>query len=352
MTPEVLGFTPDGHPVHAFTLSNARGLQLRVMEWGATLLSLRVPDRNGDLADVVLGHQGLQGYLAGPAFLGGVVGRYANRIGGASFVIDGQVSSVTPNEAPNHLHGGARGFDKRLWTGQMQGGAEGDRVVFARTSPAGEEGYPGTLTVQVSYHLTRHDALVVDYRGSTDAPTVVNLTQHAYFNLAGEGDVLDHVLTLNADGFTPVDGALLPTGAVTSVEATPLDFRSPRRLGDGIHADDDLVGGGGGYDHNFVLNRAGIADGELALAGRLDHPASGRRLEVFTTEPGLQLYTANFPAGTISDRTGAPYPSHPGVCLETQHFPDSPNKHQFPTTVLRPGERYRSRTVFKFGVVE
>jgi aldose 1-epimerase len=342
------GKTASGEEVALYTLTNGRGMEVRTMARGATILSIRVPDRAGKLADVTLGYDTLAGYESdGNPFFGNVVGRYANRIGGASFTLDGKKYPLAANNAPNRLHGGPRGFDKYVWTGQdvARDGAVG--VEWSMTSPDGDEGYPGTLKATVTYLLTPKDELVVEYLATTDKPTVVNLTQHAYFNLGGEGSgsILDHVVQIHASRYTPVAPGLIPTGELAPVAGTPLDFRKPERIGARIEAAHEQMKLGSGYDHNWVIDRRG--DG-LVHAAHVVEPKSGRVMDVHTTEPGLQVYTANF-LDTVG-KGGHKYGRRDAVCFETQHYPDSPNKKDFPPTVLRPGETYRSKTVFAFSV--
>ena len=319
-------------------------MTVSVLEYGAIVQSIRVPDRDGQIADVVLGYDTVAGYERDRFYLGAVVGRCAGRIGGAAFTLDGARHALSPNDPPNHLHGGFRGFGKVTWRAREIE----DGVVLEHTSPDGDEGYPGTLDVRVTYTLSRENVLAVEYHAVTDRPTPVSLTQHAYFNLVGEGsgDVLDHELTVHAASFTPLNERLLPTGEIAPVEGTPLDFRAPHRVGERIGADDAQLRIAGGYDHNFVIDGA---PGVLRPAARLADPASGRVLEVFTTEPGMQLYTGNFLDGTAG-KHGHRYGPRAGLCLETQHFPDSPNRPGFPSVILRPGEAYRSRTEFRFSV--
>lgn len=343
------GSMPDGRAIECFTLANARGCEARVITYGGIVVSLRVPDRAGTLDDVVLGHDDLAGYLVGSAYFGAIVGRYGNRIANGRFSLDGRTYELARNDGAHHLHGGVRGFDRAVWTPEI---AERDGVaalVLRHRSPDGDEGYPGTLDAEVAYALTDDDALVVDYRATTDRPTHVNLTQHSYFNLAGAGrrDILAHELTIDADAYLPVDAALIPTGAPAPVAGTPFDFRTPHAIGARIDADDAQLRHGRGYDHTFVVRRDGAG---LAHAARLADPSTGRTLDVRTTEPGLQLYTGNFLDGGIRGKAGRVYVRRSGLCLETHHFPDSPNHPSFPSTVLRPGETYRSRTVFAFGV--
>jgi aldose 1-epimerase len=342
------GKTAGGEDVALYTLTNAHGMEVRTIARGATIVSIRVPDRTGALGDVTLGFDSLAGYEgdANP-FLGNVVGRYANRIGGAAFALDGKTYKLAANDGANHLHGGVRGFDKYVWKGKeiARDGAVG--VEWTMTSPDGDEGYPGTLKATVTYLLTPEDELVVEYLATTDKPTVVNLTQHAYFNLGGEGsgNVLDHVLQIHAARYTPVAPGLIPTGELAPVAGTPLDFTRPERIGARIEAAHEQMKLGSGYDHNWVLDRKG--DG-LVHAVRAVEPKSGRVMDVHTTEPGLQVYTANF-LDTVG-KGGHKYGRRDAVCFETQHYPDSPNKQDFPSTVLRPGETYRSKTVFAFSV--
>jgi aldose 1-epimerase len=340
VTREPFGRTRDGQPVAAFLLRNAQGMELRALTYGGIIASLRVPDRLGRSEDVVLGHRDLEGYLTASPYFGAIVGRYANRIAGGRFTLDGRDHVLATNDGRHHLHGGPRGFDKVVWSAaSFQSGSHAG-VAFSYTSEDGEEGYPGSLRAQVTCSLSDGNEVVFEYSATTDAPTHVNLSQHTYFNLAGEGtgNILGHRLTVHADRYTPVDAELIPTGALAEVAGTRFDFREPAALGARL---------GEGYDHNFVLNGSGSG---LRHAARLEDPHSGRRLDIHTTEPGLQLYTGNFLDGTIEGKSGRPYARHAGVCLETQHFPDSPHRPGFPTTVLRPGEVYRSTTVWAFGV--
>lgn len=343
------GNTADGRPVDLFTLRSANGIELRIMTYGGIVTSLRTPDRGGELDDVVLGFDALAPYLAGTPYFGAIIGRYANRIARGSFTLDGETYTLAKNEGQNQLHGGVRGFDKMVWGAKPFENAAERGIVLAYTSPDGDEGYPGRLETTVTYTLTDDHELIVDYRATTDRPTPVNLTQHSYFNLAGagNGDILDHELMIAASAFTPVDSTLIPTGEIAPVEGTPLDFRKPERIGSRIDADDTQLARAGGYDQNFVLDRS---DDGVELAARVTDPASGRMLEVRTTQPGLQFYTGNSLDGTITGRAGRVYGRRSALCLETQHFPDSPNQPSFPSTIMRPGEEYRSRTVFAFGV--
>ena len=344
VTTEPFGTTDDGHAVDLYTLTNANGVEVRAMTYGGIIVSLRVPDRDGKLDDVVLGYDTLDGYLTNnDPYFGAIIGRYGNRIGGATFDLDGETYALATNNGPNHLHGGLKGFDKVVW----QAEAGEDAVVFTYVSADGEEGYPGTLTASVTYRLTNRGELFVDYRATTDKATPVNLTQHAYFNLAGAGNILGHELTLHASRFTPVDSTLIPTGELRSVDGTPFDFLQPTVIGARINQDEEQLNRGGGYDHNFVLD---VGADSLAPAARVYEPTTGRALDIHTTEPGVQFYTGNFLDGSITGKGGRVYAYRYGFCLETQHFPDSPNQPDFPTTILRPGEVYASRTVFAFSV--
>ncbi len=347
MKREPFGKMPDGKPVERFTLTNTAGVELRAISFGGIITSLRVPDRNGKPGDIVLGFDRLDGYLADHPFFGAIIGRYGNRIGRGQFTLDGRTYKLATNNGPNHLHGGTKGFDKVLWSAEPVDGK--NAIVFTRSSPDGEEGYPGSLRVQVTYTLTDSSELVVDYRATSDKPTVVNLTQHSYFNLAGQasGDILRHQLMVNADRYTPVDDTLIPTGELAAVAGTPFDFRKPADVGARIDQPDPQLKNGQGYDHNWVLNRRGTG---LQLAARVSEPTTGRTMEIRTTEPGIQFYSGNFLDGKLTGKDGAQYKRRTGFCLETQHFPDSPNKPKFPSTTLRPGTEYRSSTVFTFGV--
>jgi aldose 1-epimerase len=342
--------THDGRSVTLYTLTNSHGVEVRTMNYGGIIISIRVPDRKGQVADIVLGHDTLEGYIPNPPYLGAIVGRYANRIANGSFTLDGKTYTLPKNDGPNTLHGGTtRTFDKVVWDGaplaKQKTGATG--VAFTYLSKDGDDGFPGNLKVKVSYTLTDSNELVIDYEATTDKATPINVSQHSYFNLAGEGngDILNHEVMINADRFTPVDKNLIPTGELRSVKGTSLDFTKPTKIGARIDDKYEQIVLGHGYDHNFVINRQG--DG-LTLAARVYEPTSGRFLEVSTTQPGLQFYTGNFLDGTITGKQGHVYKRRYGFCLETQHFPDSPNHPQFPTTILRPGETFRQKTVFKF----
>jgi aldose 1-epimerase len=349
ITSRVFGKTATGTAVTLYTLKNVHGLEAAIITYGATLVSLKTPDRSGKLDDIVLGFDTMEGYLNNRPHFGSIVGRYGNRIAKGKFSIDGKEYTLARNNGENSLHGGLVGFDKVLWTAKPVTRKEGPALELTYVSKDGEEGYPGTLTTTVVYTLTEADELRIDYRATTDKPTVVNLTNHSYFNLAGQGtgDILKHELRLDADRFTPVDAGLIPTGELRPVDGTPFDFRKPTAIGARIGASDEQIGFGKGYDHNFVLN--GKA-GTLRAVARVSEPTTGRTMEVSTTEPGVQFYTGNFLDGSVRGKGGKPMNLRFGFCLETQHFPDSPNKPAFPSTLLRPGETYTSTTVFKFGV--
>jgi aldose 1-epimerase len=343
------GTTPDGRTVELFTLTNAHGIEVRAMTYGATIVSIKTPDRDGHLGDIALGFDSLSGYLTESPYFGAVVGRYGNRIAKGRFTLDGTIYHLATNNGPNHLHGGVKGFDKEVWTGVPFQSDSGVGVAFSYTSPDGDEGYPGTLSAHVRYTLTDDDQLIVNYEATTDKATPLNLTQHTYFNLTGNAsrDILDHVIQIDADSMTPVDSTLIPTGVIAPVAGTPFDFRTPTAIGARIGQDNEQLKFAGGYDHNFVLRRSGPG---LVPAAHVVEPTSGRTLDVLTTQPGLQFYSGNFLDGTITGKGGQVYGHRFGFCLETQHYPDSPNHPDFPSTILRPGEEYQSTTVFRFGV--
>ncbi len=329
-----------------YTLTNAHGVEVRTMNYGGIVLSIRVPDRKGDFADVVLGHDALEGYIPNPPYFGAIVGRYANRIANGTFTLDGETYTLPKNDGPNTLHGGTtRTFDKVVWDAEPLKGKTG--VTFSYLSKEGDDGFPGNLKTTVSYTLTDSNELVINYEATTDKATPTNLSQHSYFNLKGEGngDILDHEIMINADRFTPVNKNLIPTGELRSVKDTPLDFTKPTKIGARIDDNYEQLVLAHGYDHNFVINRKG---NELVLAARVYEPTTGRLLEVSTTQPGVQFYTGNFLDGTITGKQGHVYKRRYGFCLETQHFPDSPNHPSFPSTILRPGEKLHEKTVFKF----
>ncbi|HVP90313.1 MAG TPA: aldose epimerase family protein [Terriglobales bacterium] len=345
VTKEPFGKLPDGAPVDVYTLANKNGLEARVMTYGAILVSLRLPDRSGRFDDVVLGFDGLAGYLAGHPYFGAVIGRYGNRIAKGKFTLGGATYTLAQNNNGNSLHGGLKGFDKVVWKAEPVPAFDAVGVRLTYLSKDGEEGFPGNLAVAVVYALTNADELRISYEATTDKATPVNLTNHAYWNLAGQGkgDILGHVLELEADRFTAVDSAanLIPTGEVADVNGTPLDFTAPHAIGERIGRVE------GGYDHNFVLRSSG---GKMALAARVWDPASGRVLEISTDQPGIQFYSGNFLDGTVKGKGGVAYGKHFGFCLETQHFPDSPNHPNFPSAILEPGKKYATTTVHKFSV--
>jgi aldose 1-epimerase len=354
------GTLNDGTDVPIYTLVNDAGMEARITPYGGTVVSLTAPDPDGTMADVVLGFDTLDEYLDHSPFFGCLVGRYGNRIADGEFTLDGETYTLATNDGPNHLHGGVEGFDKKLWAASARESEYGPSLRLTYTSRDGEEGYPGTLHVTVVYTLidegppasgrdigAASGALRIDYMATTDKPTVVNLTNHSYFNLsAGEAEtILDHKLMLNADHFTPVDETLIPTGEIRPVEGTPMDFRELTKVGARIDADDEQLELGGGYDHNWVLNGE---PGALRLAARVVDPATGREMKVHTTEPGVQLYTGNMMPETLPGKGNRTYVRRGGLCLETQHYPDSPNHPDFPSTRLDPGETYRSTTLFAF----
>lgn len=341
------GKTPSGEQVNLYTLRNASGVEVAITNYGARVVSLKVPDRSGKFDDVVLGFDSLDGYLKDNPYFGAIVGRYGNRIAKGEFTLDGKKYTLARNNGENSLHGGLKGFDKVVWSASKVSTSDGPGLELKYLSKDGEEGYPGNLNVAVTYSLTANNELKIDYDATTDKDTVLNVTNHSYFNLAGQGngDILDHLVMINADKFTPVNAGLIPTGELRPVEGTPFDFRKPIAIGARINDKDQQLIYGKGYDHNFVLNRTG--DG-LALAARVTDPKTGRVMEVLTTQPGLQFYTGNFLDGSIHGKGGKAYGQRSAFCMETQHFPDSPNQKAFPSTVLKPGERYRNTTVYRF----
>lgn len=340
------GVLPDGTPIDLWTLRNAGGSTVDVCTLGATVVAWQVPSESGTQLDIVLGFGTLEGYLSRPVYFGSTVGRFANRIANARFQLDGRSYELSANEPPHHLHGGRRGFDCRVWTGRADATAGDERVVFSYESADGEEGYPGTLRATVSFTLTDLDELVMTYWVSTTAATPVNLTNHCYFNLDGEGagDILDHSLQVCAQAYTPVTEGLIPDGRVLTVMDSPFDFRAAHAIGARLHQSDAQLQRAGGYDHNLVLDRF---DGRLRHVAVLANGAGRRSLHVSTTEPGLQLYTGNRLDGSLVGKSGRPYGRFGGICLETQHFPDSPNQPHFPSTILRPGRVYASTTVMR-----
>jgi len=343
------GTLPGGVDVAIYTLTSDSGVSARITPYGGIVVSLEVPDRDGVFGDVVLGFDTLDEYVDHNPFFGALVGRYGNRIAGGRFELDDETVALAKNNGPNHLHGGLKGFDKVVWDAVAMETAEGPSLVLAYTAADGEEGYPGALEVTVVYTVTE-DALRIDYCATTDKATVVNLTNHSYFNVSAGASptVLAQELMLAADAFAPTDATMIPTGEIRSVAGTPMDFRTPVAIGARIDVDDEQIQNGGGYDHNWVVNGA---FGDLRLAGRVTDPVTGRVMDVLTTEPGVQVYTMNQVGRGVLGKRGALYPRRGAICLETQHFPDSPNKPAFPSTVLRPGEEYRSTTVYRFTAV-
>jgi aldose 1-epimerase len=348
MQKQTFGKTEDGQQVDLYTLSNKNGVEVAITNYGGTVVLWKVPDRNGHIADVVLGYDNVKDYENGKAYFGATVGRYANRIAHGKFTLNGSTYTLAKNDGENHLHGGIKGFSKRVWTAKDVSGSNGQALELTYLSKDGEEGYPGNLSVTVVFTLTEKNELKIEYSATTDKDTVLNLTNHSYFNLAGQGsgDILSHQLTLNADRFTPVDATLIPTGELRKVKGTPFDFTQTTAIGARINQDDEQLKRGKGYDHNWVLNKTKL--GVLTLAAELYEPKSGRLLEVRTTEPGVQFYTGNFLDGSAHGKEGKVYNYRTGMCLETQHFPDSPNHPDFPSTVLKPGQRFHSTTIYKF----
>ncbi|MGH7710562.1 MAG: aldose epimerase family protein [Gemmatimonadaceae bacterium] len=344
------GRMPDGRQVDGYTIRNARGTSMHVIAYGAIITSLRTADPNGRFADVVLGFDSLDGYLKGSPYFGAIVGRYANRIAKGRFTLDGRTYQLPVNNGANSLHGGTRGFDKVVWNATSFENDTSASVVLTHVSPDGDMGYPGRVDVRVMYTLNDRDELAVDYLATTDKATPVNLSQHSYFNLAGDAqrDILGHLLQLNASRYTPVDSTLIPTGELAPVAGTPFDFRTPTAIGARVGGTHQQLVFGRGYDHNFALDRRGSG---LQHVARAVEPTSGRTLDVYSDQPGIQFYSGNFLDGSIRGKGGRVYAHRFGFCLETQHFPDSPNKPIFPSTILRPGEHYASRTVFRFGTV-
>ncbi|MGK7396849.1 MAG: aldose epimerase family protein [Candidatus Cyclobacteriaceae bacterium M3_2C_046] len=344
------GNTSDGEAVDLFTLTNADGMEAMVSNYGGSIVGLKVPDKNGDMADVVLGFENLQDYQEKGGSFGCIVGRFANRIAGGEFSLNGEQYQLEVNSPPNHIHGGKFGFCKRVWQAREFKSNRGVGVRLNLHSPDGEGNYPGNLDVQVEYLLTPDNALEISYHATTDKPTILNLTNHAYFNLAGQdqGSILDHRIMINAVSFTPVDENLIPTGDIAEVEGTPFDFSQYQAIGEGIEADHPQIQIGSGYDHNFVIRGN---PGSLRTAAKVYDPGSGRLMIVMTTSPGMQFYTGNFLSG-VSGKEGAIYARRTGFALETQHFPDSPNQPDFPSVTLNPGENYRQTTIYRFSIMK
>ncbi len=343
------GTTRDGQQTTIYTLTNTQGVEARITNYGGIVVSLKVPDRQGNMADVVLGYDSLASYQADSPYFGALVGRYGNRIANGKFTLDGKTYTLAQNNGKNQLHGGLQGFDKRVWnaTDISKDSTVGLKLTYV--SEDMEEGYPGKLSVEVTYTLRNDNALAIDYKATTDKKTVINLTNHSYFNLTGDpnNDILKHVLTLNASEFVPIDSTLIPTGKLLAVKGTPLDFEQPTPMGKNINAKDEQIDFGGGFDHCWVLNKQGT---RMSLAATVYEPTSGRYMEVTTTEPGVQFYTGNFLDGSNVGKKGIPYEKRHGFCLETEHYPDSPNQPDFPSVELAPGDTYTTSTVYKFSV--
>ncbi len=353
------GKLPDGRQVDVYRISNDNGIEMRVATYGGIIVSLRTPDLQGNMDDIVLGFDSLDGYLSDTyqqvnPYFGALIGRYGNRIADGQFTLNGETYELATNDGDNHLHGGDKGFNQRLWQAEPFSNEQGAGVVLSYTSADGEEGYPGQLETRVTYTLTDDDALQIDYHATTTQATPVNLTQHSYFNLDGEGNdsILDHLLMINAKAFTPINESFIPTGEIRPVAGTPFDFTEPTAIGERIDADNQQLKFAKGYDHNFVLKREAPQSDEMVLAARVWEPDSGRVLEVSTNEPGIQFYSGNFLAGKLTGKSGQPYPHRSGFALETQHFPDSPNQPDFPSTILEPGETYQSQTIYRFSTAE
>jgi aldose 1-epimerase len=342
---EPFGATPDGQAVDIYTLRNQSGVEARIMTYGGIVVSLKVPDKNGKLGDVVLGYDNLDAYVKNSPYFGALIGRYGNRIARGHFTLDGTAYTLATNNYPNALHGGPKGFDKRVWSASTHDTSDGQQLILNYLSKDGEEGYPGNLKVTATYTLMRDNALRLEYEATTDKDTVINLTQHSYFNLSGQGDILNHRVEILADRFTPVDATLIPTGVLQPVENTPFDFRTPTAIGARIGQDDEQLKFGGGYDHNWVIKKE---LGQLELMARVTDPASGRILEVLSTEPGLQFYSGNFLDGTLTGKGGWVYQHRAALTMEPQHYPDSPNQPNFPSTELKPGQVYHNTIIYRF----
>lgn len=342
----VFGKTPDGETINLFTVKTANGVELKVSEFGATLVALKVPDKEGNLEDIILGYDNLEGYIDDASFLGVTAGRYANRIAEGKFTLDGKEYTLATNDGENHLHGGVEGFGKKVWEGEELKTDKGAGVKLTYLSEDGEEGYPGNLECTVKYILNNDNELKIVFKSKTDEATPVNLTNHAYFNLKGEGTILDHKLKLNAKEYTPVDDGLIPTGEIKSVEGTPLDFTETKTIGEDIDKLDEKFGGG--YDHNFIIADSGDS---LSMVCKVVEPKSGRTMEIYATKPGFQFYSGNFLDG-FKGKGGKAYQQHYGFCIEPQYYPDSPNKPNFPSCILRPGEERKEIILYKFSAME
>ena len=347
VTVKPFGQTKDGVAVDLYMLRNSKGAEAGIINYGGLVIFLKVPDRHGKLGDVVLGYDNLDGYLKDTPYFGALIGRYGNRIAKGKFTLDGKEYTLAINNAPNALHGGLKGFDKVVWDAKIVANPEGPSLRLRYLSKDGEEGYPGNLSVTAVYTLTEDNGLKLEYTATTDKDTVVNLTQHSYFNLAGKGDILNHEVMIPADKFTPVDSTLIPIGELRPVEGTPFDFRKPTAIGARIGQDDEQLKFGGGYDHNWVVNKQ---LGQLTVMARVYEPTSGRVLEVLSTEPGLQFYTGNFLDGKITGKGGWVYQFRNAFCMEPQHYPDSPNQPNFPSVVLKPGQVYKNTIIYRFSV--
>ena len=348
VTSAPFGVLANGDSVHVYTLTNANGLEVRILDYGGIVQSIRTPDRDGHFADIVLGFDTLEKYVKDSPYFGAIVGRFANRIARGHFTLDGKTYTLAVNNGVNALHGGLVGFDKVVWHAEPLSAPTSAGLLLTHTSPDGDQGYPGKLDVRVSYVLNNSNELVIGYEATTDKPTIINLTNHSYFNLAGagNGDILNELITINADSITPIDSTMIPTGKIVPVDGTPFDFRKPTAIGLRIGADDQQLKFAGGYDHNWILNHKDSTG--MVLAASAYDPGSGRTLDVYTTEPGIQFYTGNFLDGSFAG-IGGVYKHRYGFTFETQHYPDSPNHPNFPSVVLRPGQQFHSETVFRFG---
>jgi aldose 1-epimerase len=346
-TRQPFGQTKEGVPIDIYTLTNSKGVEARICNYGGVVVSLKVPDRNGQMGDVVLGFDNFAGYLTPPPYFGALIGRYGNRIAKGKFTLDGHQYTLATNDIPNSLHGGVKGFDKVVWTAKPLVTPQGAALELSYLSKDGEEGYPGNLSVKATYTLTEDNALKLEFVATTDKDTVVNLTHHSYFNLAGKGTILDHVVMIPADRTTPVDSTLIPIGELKPVEGTPFDFRTATSIGARIGQNDEQLKFGKGYDHNWVINKP---MGKLGLMARVSEPTTGRVMEVLSDEPGLQFYSGNFLDGTLTGKKGQAYQLRSGFCMEPQHYPDSPNHPQFPSTELKPGQTFKNTIIYRFSV--